>query len=63
MTSVTCPTCGKLFDPAESPAMPFCSARCRSIDLNRWLKEEIALPYREADESDRSELDDAPDDE
>ncbi len=27
--------------------MPFCSDRCRSIDLNRWLSEEIALPYHD----------------
>jgi endogenous inhibitor of DNA gyrase (YacG/DUF329 family) len=27
--------------------MPFCSDRCRRIDLNRWLNEEIAIPFRE----------------
>lgn len=30
--------------------MPFCSDRCRRIDLNRWLNEEISLPYAERDE-------------
>jgi uncharacterized protein len=24
--------------------MPFCSERCRSIDLNRWLDESYSLP-------------------
>jgi len=27
--------------------MPFCSDRCRRIDLNRWLKEEISVPVNE----------------
>jgi uncharacterized protein len=31
-----CPICGK---PAASPGhRPFCSPRCRDIDLGRWLK-------------------------
>jgi endogenous inhibitor of DNA gyrase (YacG/DUF329 family) len=30
--------------------MPFCSERCRRIDLNRWLNEEISLPFRELPE-------------
>ncbi len=32
--------------------MPFCSERCRRIDLNRWLKEEISIPYQEVAEDD-----------
>jgi hypothetical protein len=27
--------------------MPFCSERCRRIDLNRWLNEDISVPYQE----------------
>jgi endogenous inhibitor of DNA gyrase (YacG/DUF329 family) len=27
--------------------MPFCSERCRRIDLNRWLTEEISIPLDE----------------
>jgi endogenous inhibitor of DNA gyrase (YacG/DUF329 family) len=29
-----CPVCGK---PALRAHRPFCSARCRNIDLSRWL--------------------------
>ena len=31
----TCPLCGK---PTVRAHRPLCSARCRSIDLGRWLR-------------------------
>lgn len=40
-----CPVCNEEFDPAKSPAMPFCSERCRTIDLGRWLDEGYSLPH------------------
>jgi len=40
-----CPICGKSFDPEQSPAMPFCSRRCKLIDLGRWLDEKYGIPY------------------
>jgi endogenous inhibitor of DNA gyrase (YacG/DUF329 family) len=40
-----CPICEREFDPAgPSAARPFCSERCRLIDLGRWLGEGYALP-------------------
>ncbi len=30
-----CPTCNKLVGPND-PEMPFCSDRCRVIDLGKW---------------------------
>ena len=48
-----CPICNRDFDPANSPALPFCSERCRTIDLGRWLGEAYQLPVvpdPEADE-------------
>jgi uncharacterized protein len=39
-----CPTCKREFQPAESAVLPFCSERCRTIDLGRWLDEGYALP-------------------
>jgi endogenous inhibitor of DNA gyrase (YacG/DUF329 family) len=37
---VRCPACGKpaLYAP-ENAARPFCSARCRSVDLGAWASE------------------------
>jgi len=44
-TSVSCPTCGKkvAWTP-ESRWRPFCSERCRLIDLGEWLQEEKSIP-------------------
>jgi uncharacterized protein len=39
-----CPICGKEFDAALATAKPFCSDRCRTIDLGRWLDESYGLP-------------------
>ena len=43
-----CPICGK---PATEASTPFCSERCRDVDLNRWLSGSYAIPGRkDADE-------------
>jgi endogenous inhibitor of DNA gyrase (YacG/DUF329 family) len=39
-----CPICGKPTDPKHRP---FCSARCRMIDLGRWLKGDYRIPTNE----------------
>ena len=39
-----CPVCQTEFNLDQSPAKPFCSQRCRSIDLGRWLDERYSLP-------------------
>jgi uncharacterized protein len=39
-----CPVCKREFDQAKSNALPFCSERCRTIDLGRWLGESYGLP-------------------
>ncbi len=31
----------------ENPAFPFCSARCRAVDLGRWLGGAYAIPSRD----------------
>jgi endogenous inhibitor of DNA gyrase (YacG/DUF329 family) len=39
-----CPICHNEFEPGQSPALPFCSERCRTIDLGRWLAESYRMP-------------------
>jgi uncharacterized protein len=44
-----CPICGK---PAAAESDPFCSPRCRDVDLNRWLSGSYVIPGKETDEED-----------
>jgi len=42
-----CPICSKRFEIAsldENPAFPFCSDRCRLIDLGRWIDGRYTVP-------------------
>jgi endogenous inhibitor of DNA gyrase (YacG/DUF329 family) len=47
MIKVRCPICDKPMhgqSTAEWPELPFCSARCRTIDLGRWLGGSYRIP-------------------
>ena len=44
MVLLRCPTCGRRLDTDDAAAMPFCSERCRLLDLGRWLNEDQGLP-------------------
>ena len=48
-----CPICGK---PADARHRPFCSPRCRQVDLNRWLTGAYAVPVVEEDGTDGDEM-------
>ncbi len=40
-----CPSCGQTIQPVSvSQFLPFCSDRCRLVDLGRWLNEEHSVP-------------------
>lgn len=45
-----CPVCGRVFVAEQAIALPFCSPRCRQIDLGRWLNEEIGMPVEPSDD-------------
>ena len=49
---VNCPSCGKSspFD-ASNPWRPFCSERCKMIDLGQWANESYRVPVSEDTES------------
>jgi len=48
---VACPTCKREIEwDAAAPWRPFCSDRCRLIDLGAWLSEEHAIPGEPLDE-------------
>ncbi len=51
---VECPTCGKKVEWTEtSKFRPFCSLRCKQIDLGAWAEEKYVVPAANpADEPD-----------
>jgi endogenous inhibitor of DNA gyrase (YacG/DUF329 family) len=48
-TAKPCPICGK---PATEASKPFCSERCRDVDLNRWLSDSYRIPAAKDDDED-----------
>jgi endogenous inhibitor of DNA gyrase (YacG/DUF329 family) len=54
MMKVSCPICERQAEvekTADWPEFPFCSRRCKTIDLGRWLSGRYALPSEREDES------------
>ena len=49
VTGKRCPICAK---PAVAASKPFCSERCRDVDLNRWLSNSYAIPAAANDDED-----------
>jgi hypothetical protein len=49
---VPCPSCGEpaVFEPFN-PFRPFCSERCRLIDLGSWAAESYRIPGKPADDN------------
>ena len=48
---VTCPTCGKHVEwTPEAKWRPFCSDRCKMIDLGAWANESYRIPAVERDD-------------
>lgn len=42
----TCPICGTSLPPeaaSQSPLFPFCSLRCKQVDLYRWMTGRYAV--------------------
>ena len=45
---IRCPRCGAetIYGP-ENKSRPFCSERCRLIDLGKWAAEEYRVPEKD----------------
>ena len=52
-----CPACGKpaVFAP-ENAWRPFCSERCRAIDLGGWASEAYRIPQKPDENEDEGPL-------
>ena len=48
MPLVKCPTCGKKVEYGGNEFRPFCSERCKLLDLGAWADEEYTVPTEDA---------------
>lgn len=44
---VKCPTCETSFLYYDSEFRPFCSERCKMVDLGHWFEETYKVPLKE----------------
>jgi endogenous inhibitor of DNA gyrase (YacG/DUF329 family) len=52
---VKCPACGRPVEwSAASKHRPFCSARCKALDLGAWASDRYVVPGDSADEADET---------
>ena len=52
-----CPTCRKHVAPRlENECFPFCSERCRVIDLGKWLEGSYRIPVKPEENEDEQSL-------
>jgi endogenous inhibitor of DNA gyrase (YacG/DUF329 family) len=47
--NIRCPVCKKKIGWEGNPYRPFCSYRCKMIDLGKWLKEEYRVQGQKQD--------------
>ena len=52
MVKVKCPVCRKPIDWEANKWRPFCSERCKLIDLGAWASDEYFIPGKSEEEED-----------
>ncbi len=55
---ITCPVCKKKTIWEENTWKPFCSERCKLIDLGKWATEDYKVPGEETEEREEKEKND-----
>lgn len=55
--SVKCPQCRKEAELEGNPYRPFCSKRCKMIDLGTWASEGYRIPGEKAPDADYEDED------
>ena len=51
---IICPICKKATTWEENPSKPFCSERCKLIDLGKWVSEDYRIEGEKADEEQKA---------
>lgn len=58
MRKVRCPHCGKIIEYSlENPYRPFCTERCKMIDLGEWADEKFKIPTKNLDQETSTDVD------
>jgi len=47
---IICPICKNTTTWEENPWRPFCSERCKLIDLGKWVSDEYKIPVKSEEE-------------
>ncbi len=58
MIDATCPVCGQRIQgqlSSDWPQLPFCSQKCKTIDLGRWLSAVYTIPAEEPVDDEEAE--------
>ena len=50
-----CPICNKVTTWEENPHRPFCSERCKLIDLGKWASDEYKITDKGPGEEEKGE--------
>jgi len=53
-TLIKCPHCGQSFDLTSSNFKPFCSERCKLIDLGAWADGSYSIPAEDTPMSEQT---------
>jgi len=59
---IRCPKCGKESQLEGNPFRPFCSERCKLLDLGAWLSGSYGIPVVEKEEEKQAVPDKEPGD-
>ena len=51
-----CPRCAELTQWEDNPSRPFCSERCKLIDLGAWAYDEYRLETQDSAQADQEEF-------
>lgn len=54
---ITCPACKKITTWEENHWRPFCSEKCKLIDLGKWASEDYKIEGKEKEEGEKDKQD------
>ncbi len=54
---IICPICKRAITWEENPCRPFCSERCKLIDLGKWISGEYRVAGENADKEQKEKID------